>query len=94
MDLISGESFPIKTPYRLTSNKNEELNRQVQELLQKGLIRKILSPCVVPIVLAAKKNGEWRMCIDSRAINKITMKYKISMPRMDSIINKPIYNYL
>ena len=69
MDLILGASFPNKAPYRLTPTKNEELNRQVYELLQKGLIRESLSPCVVPAVLAPKKNGEWRMCIDSRAIN-------------------------
>ena len=59
MDLIPEASFPNKAPYRLTPNENEELNRQVQELLQKGLIRESLSLCVVPIILAPKKNGEW-----------------------------------
>lgn len=67
MDLILGESFPSKAPYRLTPSENEELNRQVQELLQKSLIRESLSPCVVPIILTPKKNGEWIMCTDSKA---------------------------
>ena len=60
MDLISGASFPNKAPYRLTPTKNEKLNRQVHEFLQKALIRESLSPCVVPIVLAPKRmeNGE------------------------------------
>ena len=58
MDLIPRESFPNKAPYRLKPTENEELNRQVHELLQKGLIRESLSPCVVPVVLAPKKNGE------------------------------------
>ena len=61
MDLIPRASLPNKAPYRLTPTKNEELNRQVHKLLQKGLIRESLSPCVVPIVLAPKKNEEWRM---------------------------------
>ena len=87
MDLILGASFPNKAPYRLTPIENEELNRQVHELLQKGLIREILSPCVVPTALAPKKNGEWRMCTDSKAINKITMKYRFPMPRMDDIMD-------
>ena len=60
MDLIPGDSFPNKAPYRLTPTENEKLNRQVHELLEKGLIREILSPCVVPIVLAVRRieNGE------------------------------------
>ena len=84
MDLIPGASLPNKAPYRLTPIKNEELNRQVHELLQKGLIRESLIPCAIHVVLAPKKNGEWRMCTDSRAINKITVKYRFFMLRMSS----------
>ena len=61
MDLILGVSFLNQAPYRLTPTKNEELNRQVHELLLKVLIKEILSPYVVPTLLAPKKNGEWRM---------------------------------
>ena len=86
MDLILGASFPKKAPYRLTPTESEELNRQVHELLQKSLTRESLSPCAIPTVLAPKKNGEWRMCTNSRAINKITMKYRFPMPRMDDIM--------
>ena len=46
-----------------------------------------MSPCVVPIVLAPKKNGEWRMCTDSRVINKITVEYMFLMSRMDDIMD-------
>ena len=61
--------MPNKAAHRMTPIETEELNRQVQELLRKGLIRESLSPCAVPIVLAPKKDGEWRMCTNSQAIN-------------------------
>lgn len=65
MDLIHGPSFPNKTTHKLTPTKVKELNRQIQELLQKGLIQESLSPRAVPKVPAMKKNGEWRMCTNS-----------------------------
>ena len=49
----------------MTPADSEELNKKVQALLDKGLIRESLSLCGVPIVLTPKKGGEWRMCIDS-----------------------------
>ena len=87
MDLILEASLPNKVAHRMTPIESEELNRQVNELLQKGLIRKSLSPYAIPAVLAPKKNGEWRMCTDSRAINKITIKYRFPLLRMDDIMD-------
>ena len=55
----------------------------MQELLDRGLICEVLSPCVVLTVLTPKKTSEWKMCTDSHVINKITIKYQFPLPRME-----------
>jgi hypothetical protein len=87
IDLIPGESLPNKETYRLTPQEKEEVKNQVQYFLDKGLVRESLSPCVVPTVLIPKKDRGWRMCIDSRAINKITIRYIFPFPRMDDLMD-------
>jgi hypothetical protein len=87
IDLIPGASFPNKVSYRLTPQENEEVKRQLQELLDKGLVRESLIPSVVPRVLSPKKDEGWRMCIDSREINKITIRYIFPLPRMDDLMD-------
>ena len=74
IDLIPRSSLPNKAPHIMTPAENEELNRQVHELLERGLIKDIPSPCELLVVLELNRGGEWRMCIDSRDINRITIK--------------------
>jgi hypothetical protein len=87
IDVIPGASFPNKATYRLTPQENEEVKRQVQDLMEKRLIQESLSPCVVPTVLSLRKDGGWRMHTDSREINKITIRYRFPLPRMDDLMD-------
>jgi hypothetical protein len=57
-------------------------------LLNKGVIVPNSSPCGSPIVLVTKKNGTWRMCVDFRALNKIIVKNRYPLPRIDDLLDQ------
>ncbi|GJS75963.1 putative reverse transcriptase domain-containing protein [Tanacetum coccineum] len=74
IDLIPGAAPIARTPYRLTPSKMQELSNQLQELTDQGFIRPSTSPWGAPVLFVKKKDGSFRMCIDYRELNKLTIK--------------------
>lgn len=71
----------------MSLKKHEILQAMVEDLLYKRLVKESLSPYVVPTLLVPKKDGPFRICVHSRAINKITVKYKFLIPRLKDMLN-------
>ncbi|GJY92430.1 putative reverse transcriptase domain-containing protein [Tanacetum coccineum] len=77
-----------KSPYRLVPTKMEELSNQLRELQNKGFIRPCSSPWGAPVLFVKKKDGSFRMCIDYRELNKLTIKNCYPLPRIDDLFDQ------
>ncbi|KAH9780740.1 hypothetical protein KPL71_008197 [Citrus sinensis] len=71
IDFVPSTAIPNRPAYKSNPEETKELQRQVNELMEKGYVRESMSPCAVPVLLVPKKDGTWRMCVDCRAINNI-----------------------
>nr|GFC12597.1 putative reverse transcriptase domain-containing protein [Tanacetum cinerariifolium] len=88
IDLIH-ESMPIaKSPYSLALTEMQELANQLKELQDKCFIRPISSPWGAPVLFVKNKDGSFRMCIDYRELNKLTIKNRYPLPRIDDLFDQ------
>ena len=79
---------PIKLkPYKLSKEQSDVLRNEIISLLEKGLIIPSHSPWSFPVLLVRKKNGKWRLCIDYRKLNDITIKDSYALPFIDELIS-------
>jgi len=69
-------SDPFKAPYRMAPPEMAELKKQLDDLLEKGFIQPSSSPWGAPVLFVKKKDGSFRLCIDYRGINRVTVKNK------------------
>jgi hypothetical protein len=77
-----------KTPYRMTALELCELQMQLKELLDLGLIRPSVSPRGAPVIFVKKKDGSLRLCIDYRDLNRATVKNRYPMPQIDDLFDQ------
>ncbi|GJR80514.1 putative nucleotidyltransferase, ribonuclease H [Tanacetum coccineum] len=88
IDLIPGAAPIARTPYRLAPSEMQELSNQLQELTDRGFIRPSTSPWGAPVLFVKKKDGSFRMCIDYRELNKLTIKNRYPLPRIDDLFDQ------
>ncbi|GKF41490.1 hypothetical protein Tco_0124832, partial [Tanacetum coccineum] len=83
IELVPNVAPVARAPYRLAPSELKELSDQLKELLEKGFIRPSSSPWGAPVLFIKKKDGSFRMCIDYRELNKLTVKNRYPLPRID-----------
>ncbi|GJW95556.1 putative reverse transcriptase domain-containing protein [Tanacetum coccineum] len=87
-DVVIGAAPVALATYRLAISEMQELSNQLQELADRGFIRPSISPWGDPVLFVKKKDGSFRMCIDYRELNKLTVKNRYPLPRIDDLFDQ------
>ncbi|GKE19650.1 putative reverse transcriptase domain-containing protein, partial [Tanacetum coccineum] len=88
IDLVPGAVPVARAPYRLAPSELQELSTQLQELYDKGFIRPSSSPWGAPVLFVKNKDGSFWICIDYRELNKLTVKNRYPLPRIDDLFDQ------
>ena len=88
IDLEPGTAPISKAPYRMAPAEMQELKNQLEDLLDKGYVRPSASPWGAPVLFVKKKDGSFRLCIDYRELNKVTIKNRYPLPRIDDLLDQ------
>ena len=88
IDLVPGTAPISLPPYRMAPAELKELKAQLQELVDGGFIRLSISPWGAPVLFVKKKDGTWRLCVDYRQLNKVTIHNKYPLPRIDDLFDQ------
>ncbi|WVZ81363.1 hypothetical protein U9M48_028749 [Paspalum notatum var. saurae] len=88
IELVPGTAPIYKKAYRISGVELLEVKKQIDELLEKGFIRKSTSPWASPVLLTEKKDGTLRMCVDYRGLNAVTVKNKYPLPRIEDLFDQ------
>nr|GFB58478.1 retrotransposon protein, putative, Ty3-gypsy subclass [Tanacetum cinerariifolium] len=86
--IVPGAAPVARTPYRLAPSGMKDLSEQQKELSDKGFIRPSSSPWGAPVLFVKKKDGSFRICIDYRELNKLTVKNRYPLPRIDDLFDQ------
>ena len=87
IDLIPGVVPVSAASYRMAPTKLAELKKQIEDLLEKRFIRPSASPWGAPMLLVKQKDGSSRLCVDYRQMNKLTIKNKYPLSRIDDLLD-------
>ncbi|GJY00771.1 putative reverse transcriptase domain-containing protein [Tanacetum coccineum] len=88
IDLVPGAAHVARAPHRLAPSEMKELSEQLKEISDKGFIRPNSSPWGAPVLFVKKKDGSFRMCIDYRELNKLMVKNRYPLPRIDDLFDQ------